>query len=113
MKLHLILLLALAAVIIPGCVTTSTPEVRCEALTTVNEMNLCMYNRSVKRLDYASCADILNETIKANCINDIAVSVRNSYPCKEHNRMINRDKCERLVSAAKRADKEMQKTAST
>ena len=113
MQARLILLLSLAAVIISGCVKLTATAVDCDKLLDLGDRNECIFNKSINKLDTVSCTNIMNDTMKGDCINQIAIIMLDNYPCRQHDRMSRRDECERKVSEAKRKAKNANNAANT
>jgi hypothetical protein len=98
--------LALVAMImVCGCAENPNIQANCDKLAKTAEKDQCFYNRSIGMLSAPVCTDIVNETLKAKCINEVAVRVLDYLACNQHDKMPAKDLCERLVSDARKEAK--------
>lgn len=96
---------ALAAAIvllISGCVSNDAPQVDCDKLVKSGERDQCIFNKSVSRLNVGGCVDIGDAKVKADCIDNVSVGVRDYLPCRTHDKMPARDRCEAKVADARK-----------
>ncbi|MBU0762181.1 MAG: hypothetical protein KKD39_04090 [Candidatus Altiarchaeota archaeon] len=100
MRLHTILCV-LAVLLILGC---NKPEqyVDCERILDKNERYECRYNLTIGKLEAAKCKEIGNTNLSRKCVNEIAVKLKNEYPCYQHARASDKDECEKLVANAQK-----------
>jgi len=106
MRLLIALIAILAVLFVTGCSLKPTPEVPCDTYDTASQRNECQFNLSVRKLDASGCTDILNDKMRQDCIDEIAIRVLDIYPCRMQDKMVKRDACENKVSEAKRKAKE-------
>ena len=102
MRLYFIALALVAFVC--GC-TMVTPRVDCSKITDSLDSERCYYNRSVETMDVGMCGNIMDIDLSKKCINDVAITVKDYLPCKAHQRRPDRDRCELLVSDARKKTK--------
>lgn len=88
-------------VFVLGC-TGAPPEVDCNKILDTKASQECVMNQSLAKLDASKCDDILDDEVKTQCIDQIAVKVLEYYPCKFQNTRPKQDACESKVGKARR-----------
>jgi hypothetical protein len=107
MKTLALLAAAAAIALVCGCAEPDPNLSRdCNKITNVYDMNVCFYNKSVSKLSSAACTDIMNETMKAECISQVAVRLLDYMPCKQQDKAAKKDACEARVSDARKKARE-------
>ncbi|MBD3388254.1 MAG: hypothetical protein GF416_04170 [Candidatus Altiarchaeales archaeon] len=101
----LYLLAAVAVVLsISGCDYYDQPgQIDCETITDRAAYEDCLYNKSVYDLNAVGCRDIMDADRRAQCIDEVSIAVLDYFPCRQHDRMSQRDACEAKVGEARRA----------
>lgn len=102
-----IALLALTALIL-GC-TNKTEEILtmdCERILDKDTRLECRYNQTIFKADAAGCKKIGDLNMSITCINKIAIMAENEYPCYEHTRTSEKQKCEDMVAKYLKAKRE-------
>jgi len=103
----------LAAVLLVVCLASGClrrqaqpKDYRCGEMTRPDERSRCLYNQSFELSNPSFCKNIPDSDIKARCIDDIAVKLKDEYSCIQHDRLPLREECERKVALAKRLSKD-------
>ncbi len=96
-------LAAALALLVSGCVANDASQaVDCDKLVKSGERDQCIFNKSVSRLNVGGCVDIGDLKVKADCIDNVSVGVRDYLPCRTHDKMPARDRCEAKVADARK-----------
>jgi hypothetical protein len=96
-----------------GCQKTGLTEDDCQQIITPMERSECLWNLSMTLRNPVHCKDIPNLTMRVDCIDALAVQLRQEYYCIHHNRLQAKENCEYLVAMAHRRDRETGKTQET
>ncbi len=84
-----------------GCTKKST-VVDCSKILDSKQANLCLYNQSINKADVNGCKEIMDEKLKADCIDKIAIVIGEFYACRSHEKKSLMDACEIKVGDARK-----------
>ncbi len=102
--MRLAVALMLLVLLVSGCEHYERAEdVNCDLIEDKDVADECMYNKSTAASNAALCRDIFDEDLRKKCINDVAISLLDFWPCRQHDRRPDRDRCELLVGDARKA----------
>jgi len=96
-------LAAALALLISGCLANDASQaVDCDKLSKSGDRDGCIFNKSVSKLNVGGCVDIGDVKVKADCIDNVSVGLRDYLPCRTHDKMPARDRCETKVAEARK-----------
>ena len=89
--------------LVAGCDHYQKPEdIDCTLILDRDKNMECVYNKSILTGNAGLCRDIMNEKMRDECIDEVAVSLLDHYSCRQHDRMKKRDACQAKVGEAKK-----------
>ncbi|MFH0863225.1 MAG: hypothetical protein V1875_09405 [Candidatus Altiarchaeota archaeon] len=94
-----------AIALMAGCAENQA-NFDCDKILKNAEREECTYNKSMIMLSSVECTNIMNETMKKDCIDQIGIRLLDYIPCKQHDKSSAKDNCEGKVSAARKRAKE-------
>jgi hypothetical protein len=94
------------ALLVAGCSIDPAEGINCDKMPKTADKDRCNYNKSIIKVSSVECKNIMNDTYRRQCIDDVAVLLRDYTPCKQHDKASQRDACEGKVSDVRKKVRE-------